>query len=1158
MKKSSYILKNLSIRKMPGFPNGMEPLKELASNVNIITGPNASGKSTTARAIQKLIWQNETKGLSIQGSVKIENDNWEIDIDSGRHRTERNGTDAELKGLPALEGHHRYLLALHNFIEGDENDLAKEIAKQSIGGFDLDAAQNDLGYSSRIHNLGISDYKNIKETEEKYRNTREGQRILKRDEESLALLKSDKEKAEEAGRLGEFYTKVEEYLEAKLSYTQLLNQIKEFPDSITKLTGKEYEDIQECEDQIEESKNKIDTAEKELDKCKTELSQLTISEDGIDEISISEIEERLAKLGSLEQSISNLRDQIIQEKTAETKAIKSIDPAIDPKEWRSIEINDVNGLDKMHRNAYQIIGEKKFIEAEIDLLSEDAKKYNSEKQASDIFTFGIKTLAEWLKEPIEANGIPLKTVILISSFAIIAAISTYFIGWFGVVIGVALFIIALFITKSSKGSTSNTLSVRESDFKKSGLTPPTHWNTENVAKRIDELIVQLSAGREAERIAQRLTECKTKLQQLQIRMDALNTERQQWIEKLQSAPGFPSTTENDFSSLYWFLTNVMNWQKANIQRLTLEEKLEKSDKEFDDELEKVNALFLQSNLLEADDLISAKSSFSKLKYEENIRKNLTRNALGHADIIKNEKGIKLKSNEKLLAIYQTIGIDEKDKEEVQELVKQLSGYQQIARDVYSSEQAFLRQKSQLEAHSLFKVYAEEIEDLAIDEAKEKATQNKEIAKETEGIQKKITEIETIIQTKKKGHELEDLLTKKEENLDALHELYESNLSSLTGDLIISELKKETQNKNRPEVFQKANEIFSKITLGRYSLKLNERDNVSFEAIDNVLNRSYNLSELSTGTRVQLLLAVRLAYVETVESSIKLPLLADELLANSDDNRAKAIIEALIEISRQGRQVFYFTAQADEVGKWQSHLNQAALDYKVIQLSSKGNKTFKTGEFVADLSNFSLSQVVPLPKGENHREYGQLLSFQPFNLLIQNSSELPLWYVIEDLDLLYGALSKGIKTWGQLERFFKNNGKIDHLNESNFSEYSKLIEILNKFQELHKIGRSLLIGRSILQDSGAISDIYIDRVSDKLDELKGDPKQLLHSLRNKGVPGFRTSYADELESYLLTEGYIDDKEILDADEIMIRMQALISNMEIAPQEVESILDRVLGR
>src|SRR5690554_5870002 len=115
MKKSSYILKNLSIRKMPGFPNGMEPLKELASNVNIITGPNASGKSTTARAIQKLIWQNETKGLSIQGSVKIENDNWEIDIDSGRHRTERNGTDAELKGLPALEGHHRYLLALHNF-----------------------------------------------------------------------------------------------------------------------------------------------------------------------------------------------------------------------------------------------------------------------------------------------------------------------------------------------------------------------------------------------------------------------------------------------------------------------------------------------------------------------------------------------------------------------------------------------------------------------------------------------------------------------------------------------------------------------------------------------------------------------------------------------------------------------------------------------------------------------------------------------------------------------------------------------------------------------------------------------------------------------------------------------------------------------------------
>src|SRR5690554_1956395 len=106
MRKLPYRLKNISIRKMPGFSSGMETLDDFAEHVNIITGPNASGKSSMARAIQHLIWQNDTQGISIHGAVGIENDHWEIDIDSGRNRNEKNGYEEQLKGLPALEGHH--------------------------------------------------------------------------------------------------------------------------------------------------------------------------------------------------------------------------------------------------------------------------------------------------------------------------------------------------------------------------------------------------------------------------------------------------------------------------------------------------------------------------------------------------------------------------------------------------------------------------------------------------------------------------------------------------------------------------------------------------------------------------------------------------------------------------------------------------------------------------------------------------------------------------------------------------------------------------------------------------------------------------------------------------------------------------------------------
>jgi len=600
---------------------------------------------------------------------------------------------------------------------------------------------------------------------------------------------------------------------------------------------------------------------------------------------------------------------------------------------------------------------------------------------------------------------------------------------------------------------------------------------------------------------------------------------------------------------------VKNWQESHILRKTLEEKKTETEEEYKTEIQKVNAWFINSNLKASHDLTEAKATFSELKKEENIRKEQTLIVEQKEEVVKEQERLKQRNDEKRLNIYTTIGVDEKDKTSIKELIKELAGYQQIAKDFYSSEQAFLKQERHLHAHSLYTKYQSEITDLAIDEAKEKALHNKETASTSEKIQNEIVRIETLIKARKNGHELEDLLAEKEEALDGLHLLYEKNLSSKAGDLIISELKKETQNKNRPEVFKRANGIFNKITLGRYELKLNEKEGSRFEAFDTVLKRSYNLSELSTGTRVQLLLSVRLAYVETVESSIKLPLLADELLANSDDERAKAIIEALIEISRDGRQVFYFTAQADEVGKWQAHLAPAGLKHKVIQLNSNGNEIYTSSHFNPELSNFNFTNDTPAPDGKNHQEYGEILAVQPFNLLTQNNSELPLWYLIEDVNLLYASLNRGLKTWGQLESYQKNNGRINNLDEEIFNEISDKVTILNRFQELYKIGRSKPIDRTILQSSGAISSAYIDRVSDKLSEVNSDPQLLLEALRNGEISRFRADSIDELEHYLLTERFIDDLEILENDDLMTPMQALVSNLDLEAEDIEVFLKRV---
>ena len=46
---------SIDIRRMPGFPEGDLEVDELCPGVNIIYGPNASGKTTLGKAIHRLL-----------------------------------------------------------------------------------------------------------------------------------------------------------------------------------------------------------------------------------------------------------------------------------------------------------------------------------------------------------------------------------------------------------------------------------------------------------------------------------------------------------------------------------------------------------------------------------------------------------------------------------------------------------------------------------------------------------------------------------------------------------------------------------------------------------------------------------------------------------------------------------------------------------------------------------------------------------------------------------------------------------------------------------------------------------------------------------------------------------------------------------------------
>ncbi|MBA7553742.1 hypothetical protein ES705_46341 [subsurface metagenome] len=306
-----------------------------------------------------------------------------------------------------------------------------------------------------------------------------------------------------------------------------------------------------------------------------------------------------------------------------------------------------------------------------------------------------------------------------------------------------------------------------------------------------------------------------------------------------------------------------------------------------------------------------------------------------------------------------------------------------------------------------------------------------------------------------------------------------------------------------------------------------------------------------------MLSVRLAFIETQESTIKLPILADELLANSDDIRAKAIIEALIEISKEGRQVFYFTAQADEVAKWKSFLeNSQNISYKIIELTGGQNETIDYETNEPDFYSLDFIQNIPVPANKSHRKYGKMLQVRPFNILTEEPEQMHLWYLVEDNELLFNCLKKGIRQWGQLVSFVRNDGKIEGLDEDTMLRFQDKIKLLKRFIELYRKGRPRPVDREILEQSHAVSGNFIEEVNTKLVELVGNPIKLIQALKNREVSGFRDNKTDELEQYLTNEGYIDNHEALVKDEILVQLNALRSNLDVDTSEAESLINRIL--
>ena len=1153
-------IRRLKIDKMPGFPRGLREFSGFAGNINIIAGANGTGKSSTGRIIKRLIWWDRVSGIKADSEVEINERSHRIEIDHLDYIhidcNQNRGSD-DLSYLVPVNYADRYTLALHDLVKEDDRSLAEEIVREINGGVDLKKAVRELGYSDNIYNANIQQYKASSNADQRYRDLLGDQERLRGKLKQLETLKKERDDAEKAFKYIQFYSTYSSYLDNVEKLVKFQSELGGYDNALESLRSDDCGEVERLDRSIEDRRVEIERLKSEISLTQSQIEELLIPVSGVEESVIAELELSEKALQENENKIDALLRDIEHHKTALREAALAIDIVEDAPVKANYSLETLIEVEEFVREANTIHGEYRSLVERQERLLESMEEVRAEitiiNPDSEKIRNGIVALSKWLQEGPGERGDMKSEMWSVAITGIVVIVATYFIGWWGLLGIIPIVVVTAILLSNIRKRAKSNISLRQEDYIGIGLEPILFWSREEVTGRIIHLMEQ-------EKLLIDLKEMKAQEKRLNEQINRYNGQIEEYNQKfteIVSKSGFASKGINfsggDFNTFYYFIKRLQEWQSASVKFKSASNELEMLKTKETEIISKCNTLFVRSGLGEANGITSFEALLSTLKKQEENRRSLLTEKSHKTDLL--ERNIKtLGENEASVdLIYERLKLADRSRSYLRKLSGQLDEYSALKKSVETLVSLTKDQLQRLRASEFAYILSK---NLSADESRLRQQRYEALYNRYGDIVEEISSIETQVRQKEGDNALERAIDDREQALASLMDEFEENLTLLTGSLVADQLQREISFNNDNRVFQEANRILGNITQNRYSLILSDSQ---FRAKDNTSSEILSLDELSTGTRVQLLLAIRLAFIHSFEKGERLPVIADELLANSDDMRSDAIINSLIEISRE-RQIFYFTAQSDEVSKWRSYLNVTEDISSQIYILGEGNSTLNTSisigierpEYLRPESDpVLLVRDIPVPMAFISRgEYFELLDVPTFNIVEQRVQELHLWYLIENLDILYDALRRGISTWGQLKAFHSNGGSIAGFDDALRLEIEQKTELLDRYGELYRIGRSKRIDKEVIERSGVISSVFRDSVSGLIEKAQGDPMEYLKLLGE--IPRFRIEKVEELREYLISEEFIDIRLTLSSEELNIRLQAFVASIGLDPERAESFI------
>ncbi len=977
------------------------------------------------------------------------------------------------------------------------------------------------------------------------RETERLQSELVSQQDKLAELEASRNAAREARNRADLLQRAIRVKEAERALDDATRLVESFPETMERLNGNEIsvltslrERLSELEGRRERDLSVIVSAKEVI--AKTRLEGVPI-QPGLITTLRAQCQSLQDLAGTADRETRSWRDAVAQRDSARSRIADQIQES----QINEIEVTGLRKLRDLVREFESAQAQEDAQTALQDWVGEVVLPSNLDQLRE-----GISCLNRWLKAPeagsaqADARLVTIARIaaILVIILALMLAILAY---WFLSVL-VILGVVLLFLARPGSSHTQvDRLQIIQEDYDRLGLDRVDTWTSKNVELLLDRLNDELRKGIVDEEKAHRWDNLAVKREEASLARRKLESQRNQLADEYGLGP-------TSSSELYLLAENLGHWQIADVAARQARVNLDKAVSARVDLLDRINqelsrfdykpALEHAEVLGNIEDLSNRNQSFSDAtraveEKQHSIDEDIT------PEIRRLEQQIR--------EIFERLGLDDNDDQSLVDLARQLDGYREaIEHPKRQTEYALRSADANLGAHDDIKW--RDVDDLSL----ELAEVNERAAK-YEQLNNDIVAIQTRVDDAKQKHDLEKAIAAEIEASDALAAERDDAYRLAAGWSLGEFIRQQTRDRDRPRVFHRARELFSRITYGRYRLEFASEPSPRFRATDTQSGQAQSLNELSSATRVQLLMAVRIAFVEEMEQGPKLPLILDEVLGNSDEHRARAIIDATIEIGRSGRQVFYFTAQHDEVGKWLTILKDIDdISYKVIDLA--------VARGLADIERLPSIEItaspvaeVPAPHGLTRQEYREILGVPAIDPWADTGS-IHLWHLVHDTDALYHLLSNHINTWGQLSTLVEFGGANLLENFAGTYEHAHArAKALTAAIEGWRIGRGRSVDGAVIVDSGAITETFRDRVVQLLLTLNGDAEALVSSLRNRSVSGFRTAAAEQLRDYFIENGYLSTSTPLRIDEIRVRVVAAVSEDLAARRIDQDNIDELIG-